>query len=149
MCQHILFAQKNHYRYIRSISSFCLVHMGTDGLILPLMLTKISKDPLFSKRATLKLCLKMLVIFTHKFVAISSSLTGPPKGPRKPAFTLGFFTNHAHKLPEIHVHAKLIQSRWVPDWKFTQSRNFSIQFPFSRFKICLITPSRVPLGAPI
>ena len=36
---------------------------------------------------------------------------GPPRGTRNHAFTQVFQTNHAKKLPEIHVHAKFIQSR--------------------------------------
>ena len=31
---------------------------------------------------------------------------GLPRGTRDPAFTQVFSTNHAQKLPEIHVHAK-------------------------------------------
>ena len=45
------------------------------------------------------------------------------------AFTQVFRTNHAQKLPEIHVHVNFTQSRWMPDWSFTQQRNFFIQIP--------------------
>ena len=47
-----------------------------------------------------------------------------PSGIRNPTFTQVFRTNHAQKLPEIHVHAEFTQSRWIPDWSFTQYRNF-------------------------
>ena len=49
---------------------------------------------------------------------------GPPRGAWNHAFTQVFRTNHAQKLLEIHVHAKFTQSRWMPDWFFTQSRNY-------------------------
>ena len=45
---------------------------------------------------------------------------GPPRGARNHTFTQVFHTNHTKKLPEIHVHAKFIQSRWTPRWFFTQ-----------------------------
>ena len=39
----------------------------------------------------------------------------PQRGTRNPALTQVFRTNHAQKLPEIHVHAKFTQSCWMPD----------------------------------
>ena len=35
--------------------------------------------------------------------------------PQDPAFTQVFRTNHAQKLPEIHVHTKYTQSRRILD----------------------------------
>ena len=43
-----------------------------------------------------------------------------PKGDLKSRFHASFSPNHAQKLPEIHVHDKLTQSRLMPDWFITQ-----------------------------
>ena len=43
----------------------------------------------------------------------------PPRGIRNTAFTKVFRTNHARKLPEIHVNAKFTRSCSTPDWTIT------------------------------
>ena len=61
---------------------------------------------------------------------VNASLSqGPPRGTRNPAFTQDFRTNHAHELPEIHVHAKFIQSRWMPDSRFTKYNAYLYPIP--------------------
>ena len=52
----------------------------------------------------------------NRFVAqyhLVHNIMGPARGTRIPAFTQVFRTNHAQKLPEIHVHAKFTHSRWM------------------------------------
>ena len=53
----------------------------------------------------------ILLMYVCTYVYISFNSMGPPWGAQNHAFTQVFHTNHAKKLPEIHVHAKFIQSR--------------------------------------
>ena len=74
---------------------------------------------------------------------------GPPKGAWNHAFTQVFRTNHAQKLLEIHVHAKFTQSRWMPDWFFTQSRNyFHLIHVFTLWNMSNHAITLSPWGAP-
>ena len=56
-----------------------------------------------------------VVVVLQRSQDFSAILTGAPKGGLKSRFQAGFRTNHAQKLPEIYVHAKFTQSRWMPD----------------------------------
>ena len=51
----------------------------------------------------------------YSFHVLLLHMKGPLRMARNPTFTQVFFANHAQKLPEIQVHAKFTQSRWMPD----------------------------------
>ena len=75
---------------------------------------------------------------------------GLPRATRNPTFTQVFRTNHVQKLLEIHVHAKFTQSRWMPDWFFTQSRNYF--HPIHAFTLWNMSNHAItlsPWGAPL
>ena len=74
---------------------------------------------------------------------------GPSRGPRNPTFTQVFCTNHAHKLPEIIFTPSLPNHAGCQNDHSRNSAIFFIQFTFSRFKTCRITPLRFLLGGPL
>ena len=86
------------------------------------------------------------VLYNQK---VMSQQLGPPREPQNPAFTQVFCTNHAKILPEIRVHAKFTQSRWMPDWFFTQSRNYFHSIPiFTLWNMLNHAITLSPWGAP-
>ena len=92
-----------------------------------------------------------VVVVLQRSQDFSAILTGAPKGGLKSRFQAGFCTNHAQKLPEIYVHAKFTQSRWMPDWFFTQSRNYFPPIPVFtlwNMKAITLSPWEGPLYLP-
>ena len=88
-----------------------------------------------------------LIIVTASLSALFEG--GSPRGTRNHGFTQVFCTNHAQKLPEIYVHANFTQSRWMPDWFFTQSRNhFHPIHVFTLWNMSNNAISHSPWGAP-